>query len=218
MLKATPTSTSSSPPPSLLFLSLYARPSYPGTYHWALHISPPAETKISWRPGSPHNPSLTKKYHVKNILQPTPAAAAGDAKELKEIWIFEEELLIAERDGLLLARLFLGDVADLPRAEQILREEIPVVQDDKGFTCRVWVKWAWERLRTGEERLLGGGSGEGVGCVGMAWEELEMFAKGLVERKVDGGRYRIGWKGKRGEEGGDMIPTADVGTGREVVA
>ncbi len=133
-------------------------------------------------------------------------------EELKEIWVFEETSMTAAGDSRLVARLLLAQVADVALLGQMLRG-VSVVQDDKSFTCRIWVQWAWEKVRTKEAGVLR----REKGCVGWTWEDLEAFAREYVGRKVDGGKYRIGWVG-RGREEGDVVPTVDVGTAEELAA
>ncbi|CZR61146.1 uncharacterized protein PAC_11042 [Phialocephala subalpina] len=175
-----------------LQLALYARPRHPGTYHYALFVSPKS-TKQQ------HANSATK-HHVKNTLQ-------NVSGELTQPWRYERLAISdVQLEQRLLVRIVIAKVTSLDALERIL-EAVPVYQTDDPnqakaqlFTCLTWVRAALEDLgRQGVVAELG------------EWEVIQKKAVEYVERKREVGRWSAGWKGEV------AVPIFDLLNGREIV-
>src|SRR4051812_47547491 len=124
---------------SRLQLALYARPKHPGTYHYALFISPKSTKQ---------QPTLSAtKYHVKNTLQ-------NISGEVTQPWRYERVAISDVRsEHRLLVRVIIAKVISPNALERILNE-VPVYQIDdpdqakaQSFTCLTWVQAALRELR-----------------------------------------------------------------------
>jgi hypothetical protein len=175
-----------------LQLALYARPKHPGTYHYALFVSPKS-AKQSYA-------STATKHHVKNTLQ-------NVSGELTQPWRYERLVISdVQLEQRLLVRIIIAKVTSLDALERIL-EGVPVYQTDDSdqakaqlFSCLTWVQAALEELgRHGAVTNLG------------EWEGIQKRALEYVEKKREVGRWSADWKG----EGG--VPMLDLLTEREVV-
>ena len=173
-------------------VALYARPKFPGTYHYALFVAPK---------GAKKGPAT--KHHVKNTLF---ADASG---EWKSPWRYEQTTIAnVEAEQLLLVRVIGAKVATSRRHVQQILERVPVLQVDdpdvaaaRSFSCLTWVRDVWEALRA-----QGAMTGEADG-----WEDVQRKALEYVAGKLEQGRWRMTW------EGGSGVPSLDLLKGKEVV-
>jgi hypothetical protein len=171
-----------------VYLALYARPKYPNTYHYALHVSPKLEDP---NPGT----LCAMKYHSKNILQNADGVVSIP-------WIYAAEPINPNSDARLLVRVLLGKVTDQKRFEALM-ESVPVIQDDPSFRCVEWVQTAVEKLAGSDV----------VKCSGkLEWDTVKRTALDFVERKKKEGRFDVGWKGNAG-----LVATYDLHLGKEIV-
>ncbi|KAF1915358.1 hypothetical protein BDU57DRAFT_518296 [Ampelomyces quisqualis] len=174
-----------------LQLALYARPKHPGTYHYALLISPKSTQKQQANSATTH--------HVKNTLQ-------NISGELTQPWRYERLAISdVQLEQRLLVRVVIAKVTSPDALERIL-EAVPVYQVDdpdqakaQSFTCLTWIRTALEELGVQ-------GAVAGLG----EWEEVQKKALEYVETKKDMGRWSAGWKGEAG------VPMLDLLDGREV--
>lgn len=175
-----------------LQLALYARPKHPGTYHYALLVSPKSTKN--------QQASLATKHDVKNTLQNISGA-------LTQPWRYERLAISdVQLEQRLLVRIVIAKVTSPDALERIL-EAVPVYQIDgpdqakaQSFTCLTWVRAALEELRVqGAVSELGN------------FEGIQKKALEYVERKKEMGRWSAGWKGDVG------VPMLDLLDGREVV-
>lgn len=181
-----------------LQLALYARLKHPGTYHYALFISPKRTQRA-------RSADSATKHHVKNTLQ-------NGSGELTQPWRYEHLAILDVRlEQRLLVRVVIAKVTTTMSSEALDRilEAVPVYQvDDDGpnrgqsFSCLTWVRAALEELRTH-------GAVAGLG----EWEAIQSKALEYVERKkTEERRWSADWKGEIG-----VVPMLDLLTGREVV-
>lgn len=175
-----------------LQLALYARPKHPGTYHYALLISPKSTKK--------QQANSATKHHVKDTLQ-------NISGELTQPWRYERLAISdVQLEQRLLVRIVIAKVTSQDALERIL-EAVPVYQADgpdqakaQSFTCLTWLRAALEEVgRQGAVAELG------------EWEGIQKKALEYVERKKEAGRWSAGWKGEAG------VPMLDLLDGREVV-
>ncbi|KAF1959320.1 hypothetical protein CC80DRAFT_533484 [Byssothecium circinans] len=175
-----------------LQLALYARPKHPGSYHYALFISPKSTKQ--------QQANSATKHHVKNTLQ-------NISGELAQPWRYERLAISdVQLEQRLLVRIVVAKVTSPDALDRIL-ETVPVYQVDdpdqakaQSFSCSRWVRAALEELgRQGAVAALG------------EWEEIHKKAVEYVERKKEVGRWSAGWKGEVG------VPMLDLLDGREVV-
>lgn len=182
-----------------LQLALYARPKYPGTYHYALFLSP--------KPNPPGNGRTATKYHVKNTLQ------QDISGQLEQPWRYEEaDIEDVRLEHRLLVRVVIAKVISADALRRVL-EGVPVYQVDddyvdreraRGFDCVTWVRTALEMLK--EE---GSGVLTGLGD----WEVIQRKAVEYVEKKVEVGRWSAEWTEGKGEV---EVPLLDLLDGREI--
>jgi hypothetical protein len=174
-----------------LQVALYARPKHPGTYHYALFITPK----------KPRSYPATK-IHVKNTLISIFGAVSSP-------WRFERvEIPDFSLDPRLLVLVTVGKVlASIDELELFLKEHVQIYQLDdedqvkaKEFNCVTWVKEAFEALR--KHRLVSGAG---------KWDDVRARAVQFVELKRLEGRWEVGWKGEAG------VPTLNVMDGTESV-
>ncbi|KAF1843271.1 uncharacterized protein K460DRAFT_288373 [Cucurbitaria berberidis CBS 394.84] len=175
-----------------LQLALYARPKHPGTYHYALFISPK---------GTKQQPAdSATKHHVKNTLQNT-------AGEVTQPWRYERLAISdVQLEHRLLVRINIAKVIS-PHALERIIEAVPVYQIDdpnqieaRSFTCLTWVQATLEALRS-QDVVTGLGE----------WVNIQKAALEYVERKMEVGRWKADWKGEQ------RVPMLDLRSGREIV-
>lgn len=175
-----------------LQLALYARPKHPGSYHYALFISPKStkQKKLA---------NSATKHHVKNTVQ-------NIAGEVTQPWRYER-LAISDiqLEPRLLVRIIIAKITSSDTVERILGAARVAQIDDsnqaeaQSFSCSTWVHAALEEL-----------SRQGA-VVGLGeWEEIQKKAVDYVERKRAAGRWNGGWKGEAG------VPILDLLDGREL--
>lgn len=171
-------------------IALYARPKYPGTYHYALYIAPKT------------NKGSITKHHVKNTL------LVGTAGDLIQPWRYEKlELSDINMEMALLLRVTVAKVTkDRSYVEQLL-ETVPIYQVDdsdqmkaQAFSCRTWIIEAYRRLQA-----------EGAvaaGCI--EWEVLDRQAREWIDVQREQGRWRSTWTGS------SAVPTLNLLTGKDI--
>lgn len=150
-----------------LQLALYARPKYPGTYHYALFTSSKCKS-----------PAQATKHHVKNTLQ----SIAGKATQP---WRYERtDILDVRSEHRLLARVVIAKVISVSKLESILAA-VPIYQVDdpdqekaQAFNCRTWIRLALEQL---QQKGVLAGLGD--------WESIDRQSVEYVERKAASGRW-----------------------------
>ncbi|KAF2814338.1 uncharacterized protein BDZ99DRAFT_410806, partial [Mytilinidion resinicola] len=181
-----------------LHLALYARPKHPGSYHYALFISPKGSRT--------HPPTTAIKHHVKNTL-------LNISGELTQPWRYERvDISDVYFEQRLLARIIIGKLTAPVEVVEKVIAAVPVYQvgeeyPDPGelnagvFSCRTWVRDVLVEL------------GTKAVVVGLTdWEGVQRAAVEYVERKKGEGR----WSGEgKGEAG--TVPLLDLLEGREVV-
>ncbi|TVY82289.1 hypothetical protein LSUE1_G001915 [Lachnellula suecica] len=150
-----------------LQVALYARPKHPGTYHYAIFISP----KLNYE----------SRKNKKGVLSSP--------------WRFER-VVIADMsvDPRLLVVVTIGKLAPRSSVESIERylvEKIPIFQEGEihegsDFDCVSWTKKAVQIL--GRDGLV-----QGVG----RWDKIRAVAVKFVETKRMEGRWEVGWKGEK---------------------
>ncbi|PGH02263.1 hypothetical protein AJ80_08888 [Polytolypa hystricis UAMH7299] len=173
-----------------LQLALYARPKHPGTYHYALFISPKSTKQ------QPANSAT--KYHVKNTLQ-------NISGELTQPWRYERIAISdIQLEHRLLVRVVIAKVTSPDALERIL-EAVPVYQiddtnqaDAQSFTCQTWVRAAVEELGK-----------QGAVAKLKEWDSIQKNALEYVEKKMKEEKWNGVWKGEAG------ILMLDLLTGRE---
>jgi hypothetical protein len=152
-----------------LQLALYARPKHPGSYHYALFVSPKSTTQKKARTAT--------KHHVKNTLQITDGQVA-------QPWRYERiSIPDVNLEPCLLVRVVIGKVTSIDALETIL-EALPVYQVDdadqekaRAFDCQTWVRTALEQL---EEQGVWAGSGD--------WDSIRKRSVEYVESQHELGR------------------------------
>lgn len=171
-----------------LQLALYARPKFPGTYHYALFVCPKNARQQ-------HSPVVTK-HHALNTLQ----VIAGEAAQP---WRYERSTVDVDNERYFLVRVIIGKVTSLEALDGILKA-VPVYQvhdrregDAQAFSCKTWVRAALEDLR-----------GQGaVGGLGQ-WDEIQRESLQYVEDQKAEGRW---------SEGGKLeVPVLDLSDGRRM--
>ena len=146
-----------------LYVALYARgvETSPRTYYWALFRCPKAKA-------SDHTSGV--RYHVKNSIRP-----GYDGL----LWYFEQKELGDFVSGLLLVRVLVAKIEKPDLLDDCVRR-VPIVQDDKNWTCRIWVRDALASLDT-----------EGVlGTKVTDWMKIEEQTKHYAEEKHAVDRWR----------------------------
>lgn len=177
---------------SRLQLALYVRPKHPGTYHYALFVSPKPT-------GRAHGNTATK-YHVKNTLQ------QDSSGELAQPWRYEKtDIQDVNQEHRLLVRVVIAKVTSTDALEKAL-EAVPIYQVNnmdqvkaKDFNCRTWVRTALEELK--KESIVAG-----LGD----WDSLHRQAVEYLEKKLEVERWSAKWPGQAG------VPMLDLLNGREI--
>lgn len=167
-----------------LYVTLFAHGASTTTYHWALTLSPKIEDEES------HTEST--RYHVKNEVNTHGAV----------IWKYEKKFIGSTRTLQVLARILVDKIE--PRDVQKLGavfENVPLVQDDPNWTCRIWVRDALNALVE---------AGLGKYFKQSTWDDVENTSRWYVQKKKDEGRYRREYSGDR-----STIPTYDYILSRE---
>ena len=174
-----------------LQLALYARPKQPGTFHYALFVSPKSTNqKLA---------NSVTKHHVKNTVQ-------NISGEVTQPWRHERlaisDILLEPR---LLVRVIVAKITSPDTLEEILGGARVYQIDDlnqakaQSFSCSTWVQAVLEEL-----------SRQGV-ITGLGeWKEIQKKAVQYVERKRVAGRWNGGLKGEIG------VPMLDLLSGREI--
>ena len=171
-----------------LYLALYARLKHPGTYHYALHVSPKKELlKSDILQGT--------KYHCKNIINISDDTVSTP-------WTYEAVKIDPNQDRLLLARILLGKVWCPQKLDQCMAE-VAVSQDDPLLNCVEWARRAIALLGTASVLSI---------RLRIDWDSIKGTAIRYVSAKKQQGRYEIGWKGDT-----SRVATFDFATGKEVI-
>jgi hypothetical protein len=174
-------------------MALYARPKHPGTYHYALFITPKTT----------HGQAPITKHHVKNTLQ---VDVSGEAIQP---WRYERTIVSnLEAEQRLLVRIIIAKVLKPCDDVQRILESVPVHQVDdldqakaQSFTCRTWIRDAWQELMR-----------QGAITAQLEdWEDVEREALEYLDRKREQKRWDSTWKGGTG------APLMDLLEGKEVV-
>lgn len=160
-----------------LELALYARPKHPGTYHYALFISPKSNRK--------QQSNSATKYHVKNTLQ-------NISGELTQPWRYESLAVSdVQLEQRLLVRIVITKVTS-PNAMGRILEAVPIYQVDdpdqakaQSFTCLTWVLAALEELR---RQAAVAELGE--------WEEIKKKANRIRGKEEGDGKVECGLEGE----------------------
>lgn len=151
-----------------LYLALYARAKDPGTYHYALLISPKNDID---HPGSRE----TTKHHCKNILRANEAIVT-------ETWIYESISINPDTDPQILARVLIAKLYD-PDDTKARLAAVEILQGSPDYSCRTWISHALSQLNKVET------------CNTLDWALITQAALQYVSKKKDEGRYDVGWKG-----------------------
>lgn len=175
-----------------LELALYSRPKHPGSYHYALFVSPKSTKQ---------KPAISAtKHHVTNTLQ----VVSGEAIQP---WRYEC-LAVADvqLEYRLLVRVIIAKVITPDALERIL-EAVPLYQIDdsnqaeaQSFCCSTWLQAAVTEL----------GKQKAITELG-EWEEILNKALNYLEKKREMGRWDREWKGTAG------VPMLDLLDGTEIV-
>lgn len=116
-----------------------------------------------------------------------------------------------ENEPRLLARVVVAKVLQTEEELQQIFDSMPVCTEDEGtvgaegaasFSCKSWVKNAWEELR----------GRQAVSSKFDDWDVVAREAREYVEKKRQQGRWDISWKGAAG------VPLMDLLEGKERVA
>ncbi|KIW70682.1 hypothetical protein PV04_02927 [Phialophora macrospora] len=175
-----------------LQLALYTRPKHPGTYHYALFVSPKFTRPLEGRTAT--------KHHVKNTLQ-------NISGELRQPWRYERIAISDVRlEHRLLVRVVIAKIISVDTLERTL-EGLPIYQIDdsdqmkaQSFNCLAWVGAALEAL--GEKGVLAG-----LGD----WDWIQRRSLEYVEGKNELGRWSANWPGEV------EVPVLDLLDGKEIV-
>ncbi|GIZ39098.1 hypothetical protein CKM354_000248900 [Cercospora kikuchii] len=176
-----------------LELAIYARPKHPESPHYALFVAPKRDA----------GPIV--KHHVKNTWQ------VDDSGQASRPWRYERTVVASlENEPRLLARVIVAKVLRTEEVQQVFYS-IPVNTEDGGivavemaasFSCKSWVKDAWEGLR--RRRAIFSKFED--------WDVVERQAPEYVEKKRQQGRWDSSSKGAAG------VPLMDLLEGKERVA
>ncbi|CAK1354250.1 unnamed protein product [Cercospora beticola] len=177
-----------------LQLAVYARPKHPESPHYALFVAPK------------HDTVPVVKHHVKNTWQ------VDDSGHASCPWRYERTVIASlENEPRLLARVVVAKVLQSAEEIQQIFDSIPIYTEDEGivaaegaasFSCKSWVKDAWEALRRRNA----------ISSKFDDWDVVEREARGYVETKRQQGRWDTSWKGAAG------VPLMDLLEGQERVA
>jgi hypothetical protein len=175
-----------------LQLALYARPKHPGTYHYALFVSPKFTKPLEGRTAT--------KHHAKNTLQ-------NISGELSQPWRYERIAIPDVRlEPRLLVRVVIAKIVSVDALERTF-EALPMYQIDdldqvkaQSFNCLTWVEAALEVLR---QKGVLAGLGD--------WEWIQKRSLEYVEGKIALGRWGANWPGET------EVPVLDLLDGREIV-
>lgn len=166
-----------------IYVALYARGGQdPNTYHWAIIIGP--KNEVEGGQGG--------RYHVKHDpLQP------GES-----FWKYEDLPIPLTQTASLLARVTIGKVTDKSRLERVLKN-VPLVQGDPAWTCRVWVRDAIAALVA---------DGKCLGTSVTDWTTVEQACNNYVGEKRAARRYDGSGSWKAG-----TVPTYDLLERKETI-
>lgn len=178
-----------------LLLGLYARPKHPGTYHYALFITP--------RIKSPGKRLAASKYHVKNTIQ-----IIDD--QVSQPWQLEQfSTPDISHDPRLLICVVIGKIVSLDMVEKLISQtpvyqvDHPDVEKARSFDCLSWVRDALDRVRL-----------SGAVSSLSDWETIYKGALEYVDSKKKEGR----WDAGRACDDAHRIPVLDLLTGCELVS
>ncbi|KAI9371874.1 hypothetical protein BJX61DRAFT_543276 [Aspergillus egyptiacus] len=105
-----------------VYVGLYARGGGdPNTYHWALIVGPKKEAEGN----------RGYRYHVQQRVDP------AEPSGLK--WIYQPLEIPLVQTSMLLGRILIAKVTNGEQLRSTLAA-VPIVQNDKSWTCRIWVK------------------------------------------------------------------------------
>jgi len=168
-----------------LYVALYARGGEPDTYHWALIAAPKKET----------DETKAKRYHVRQRMY------TEDGRSWNQ-WEYEELDITTLATRMILVRIMVAKILNWPKLEEVVRA-VPIVQNDKSWTCRIWVRNAMASLAA-EAGVLGRSVTD--------WPTIESSAKQYARKKKDQHRFD-------GEGDWDMskVPTWDLIENKETI-
>jgi hypothetical protein len=210
--------TANSTPPQDLYIALFARTSTPRTYHWALLVCSPT---------SPPTATSGVRYHVTNSIQgPTPETPNPPQPnpDGRLPWRFEAQPLAnLFTASPLLARVLVSQIAN-PALVSATLEAVPLIQDDKTWTCRMWVRDALATLaqlgiielpsHLPTSPVAPTPSGR-LSLTDVSWAAIETASLAYLESKHTVHRWRDASEGMWVE---GEVPTWDLREEREVVA
>jgi hypothetical protein len=128
-----------------------------------------------------------------------------------QIWRYEKKPINTGNTLFLLARLYIGKVASMPRFEEIL-DSVPVRGNSsqpgyvEGWNCIAWVEEALQMLEKDGEAMSKGSV--------LDWEKVRQLAMWYITKKVEEGR----WKSPLPQKLKDVVPTWDATKGKEITA
>jgi hypothetical protein len=165
-----------------LYLTLYARPKYPKTYHYALQISPKHDAGYPLSSNAP--PSLiANKYHCTNTIQ-------RNEHGISFPWIYESSSISPLEDSRLLARILLGKLlVPIAQFDEAMKC-VPIPQNchDPAFSCVKWVKLAVESLMVGTPGMVARTPSY------KSWDCTQKIALEFVNNEKRSGRFETDWK------------------------
>lgn len=175
-----------------LELALYARPKFPGTYRYALFVTPKSDKPA-------REATVATKHHVKNTLQ----NVSGQASQP---WRYERAAVSDFRsEHRLLVRVIIAKITSIERLERTL-EALPIYQKDdpdqtkaESFNCVSWVRAAVEGLVKADALARP-----------RDWDSIQKRSLIYVEEKKGMGR----WESSQTAESG--IPLLDYLAGTDV--
>lgn len=175
-----------------LYVALFARGNSGGgePYHWALVLGPKDDVA---RSAGPTIGGEAIRYDVRSGFARTGAP-----------WVYVRQSVQMGRDtNTMLGRVLVAKVTDWSRLDAVLNR-VPVVQNDRRWNCRVWVRSALAALEA---------DGKSLGVHQTDWAEIENMARLYVRGKIEENRY-----GGSVEYLPGSPPTYDMLEGREISA
>ena len=168
-----------------VYIVLYARGGQdPNTYHWAIIVGPKNEVEGG----------QGMRYHVRQRMNPSSPG--------QHVWQYEALDIPLRQTSMLLARIMIGKVVDGSRLARVL-EQVPLVQKEPRWTCRIWVPDAIAALEA---------DGKCLGTRITEWQKVEQKSNAYVARKREQRRY----DGSGTWEPG-TVPTYDLLEEKEVI-
>lgn len=152
--------TNSPGPQDRLYLALYIRdgvvPSLAAKedrHHWALLAIPSQSNRAT-------------RFHARDFF------SSPDQTH----WLYEEIHVDANGTPKLLAQKFIGDIVDMDRLFEILRD-VPLEQDTPGWNCVSWIRTALDAMAEDTEVLSNGSEV-------LSWTELRDLALVAADAEV----------------------------------